>query len=238
MTVANKLFNTFNKINSAKTRCNEALIAQGGTEADTIWEVGDRIRELNCGGQNSGDGSSGNEQDNNFNQDLVDMIEGDIVELDIPDSVTSIADYALYWRTSLTSIVIPDSVASIGAAAFHKCISLSSVAFGENSQLTSIGVNAFYDCYSLTSIVVPNGVTIINSNTFRNCLLESLILTRTSSIVSLGSTYNISNTKIADGTGYIYVPQSLLSEYQSATNWSTYASQFRAIEDYPDIVGG
>lgn len=222
MSIANKLINLGTQISVGIDHCNEALIAKGGTEASTLWEVGDRIGEIS-----------------DENQDLIDMIEGDIVELVISDSVTSIADYALYWRTSLTSIVIPDSVASIGAAAFQNCTSLSSVAFGENSQLTSIDMNAFYECRSLTSIVAPNGVTIINSGTFRNCLLlESLILTRTSSIVSLSSTYSIANTKIANGTGYIYVPQALLSEYQTATNWSTYASQFRAIEDYPDIIGG
>ena len=40
------------------------------------------------------------------------------------------------------------------------------------------------------------------------------------------------------GTGYIYVPKALLSDddatkdYRRATNWSTYADQFRALEDY------
>lgn len=37
--------------------------------------------------------------------------------------------------------------------------------------------------------------------------------------------------------GYIYVPAALIDEYKTATNWATFADQFRAIEDYPDICG-
>lgn len=30
----------------------------------------------------------------------------------------------------------------------------------------------------------------------------------------------------------------ILVSYKTATNWSTYAVQFRAIADYPEITGG
>jgi hypothetical protein len=46
------------------------------------------------------------------------------------------------------------------------------------------------------------------------------------------------STPIASGTGYIYVPAALVDSYKGATNWSTYAAQIRAIEDYPEITGG
>lgn len=45
-------------------------------------------------------------------------------------------------------------------------------------------------------------------------------------------------TPMKSGTGYIYVPAALVDSYKAATNWSTYADQIRAIEDYPDITGG
>ena len=44
-------------------------------------------------------------------------------------------------------------------------------------------------------------------------------------------------SKIEKGGGYIYVPSALVDAYKVETNWSTYASQIRAIEDYPDICG-
>jgi len=68
----------------------------------------------------------------------------------IPNSVTSIGDYAFYDCASLTSVIIGSGVTSIGAGAFYGCTSLTSVIIG--SGVTSIGDYAFYDCASLTSI--------------------------------------------------------------------------------------
>ena len=51
-------------------------------------------------------------------------------------------------------------------------------------------------------------------------------------LCSLDSTNAFTGTPIASGTGYIYVPAVLIDSYKAATNWSTYAAQFRALEDY------
>ena len=61
----------------------------------------------------------------------------------IPDSVTSIGEYAFSWCTGLTSVTIPDSVTSIGNFAFYVCSSLTSITIPDG--VTSIGYNAFYD---------------------------------------------------------------------------------------------
>ncbi len=50
-------------------------------------------------------------------------------DLTIPDSVTSIGEYAFYGCSDLTSVTIPDSVTSIGEYAFSGCSGLNSVAF-------------------------------------------------------------------------------------------------------------
>ena len=71
---------------------------------------------------------------------------------------------------------------------------------------TFIGERAFSGCTSLTSLVL-GGSTV--------CTL---------------STYALLSTPIASGSGYIYVPVSLITQYQVANNWSAYANQFSAIE--------
>ena len=76
--------------------------------------------------------------------------------VEIPDSVTSIVDYAFYGCTSLTSVEIPDSVTSIGGAAFDSCTSLTSVVIGES--VTGIGYGAFYYCTSLASVYYMGAV--------------------------------------------------------------------------------
>lgn len=105
----------------------------------------------------------------------------------------------------------------------------------ENSILTTIGSYAFYHCRSLTTASFPNCATIRN-NTFYSCYnLLSLYLTSTS-IVQLEKSDAFSWTPIAGYTtstggvyGSIYVPSSLLSDYQTATNWSYFSSRFVGI---------
>ena len=68
----------------------------------------------------------------------------------IPNSVTSIGDYAFWMCSSLTSIEVPSSVTSIESGAFRECSRLTSIEIP--SSVTSIGSQAFYGCFSLTTI--------------------------------------------------------------------------------------
>jgi hypothetical protein len=45
-------------------------------------------------------------------------------------------------------------------------------------------------------------------------------------------TNSFDGSPIANGTGYIYVPGALHNSYLADTKWSTYANQFRRLEDY------
>ena len=85
----------------------------------------------------------------------------------IPDSVTSIGDWAFYYCSSLTSVVIGDSVTSIGEYAFSVCDSLTSVVIPDS--VMSIGSYAFEYCYNLTSVVIGDSVTKIGSYAFEKC---------------------------------------------------------------------
>ena len=65
-------------------------------------------------------------------------------EIEIPNGVTSIGEYAFAYCSGLTSITIPDSVTSIGEYAFAYCSGLTSVTIPDS--VTSIGNRAFCDC--------------------------------------------------------------------------------------------
>ena len=62
----------------------------------------------------------------------------------IPESVTSIGNYAFYYCSGLPSVTIPNSVTNIGENAFGWCSGLTSVTIG--NSVTSIGNYAFYGC--------------------------------------------------------------------------------------------
>ena len=91
-----------------------------------------------------------------------------IKEFTIPNSVTSIGDYAFALCDSLTNIEIPNSVTSISRDAFAMCTSLTNIIIG--NSVTSIGYRAFYNCDSLTSIEIPNSVTSIGNGVFSDCI--------------------------------------------------------------------
>ena len=60
----------------------------------------------------------------------------------IPNSVTSIGNYAFEYCSSLTSITIPNSVTSIGGEAFAYCTGLISITIP--NSVMNIGAGAFY----------------------------------------------------------------------------------------------
>ena len=76
-----------------------------------------------------------------FNKDKTELICYPAGKADksytIPNSVTSIGNFAFSYCTSLTSITIPNSVTDIGSYAFQDCTSLTSITIP--SSVTSIG---------------------------------------------------------------------------------------------------
>ena len=98
----------------------------------------------------------------------------------IPNSVTSIGDYAFYYCSNLTSINIPSSVTNIGSSAFSNCTKLTSINIP--NSVTSIGGSAFSYCINLTSINIPSSVTNIGTYAFNqwtsaqtiNCQVNSV----------------------------------------------------------------
>lgn len=105
------------------------------------------------------------------------------------------------------------------------------------SYCTKVATYKFYSCASLTHIDLPVATEIgtyafgAMSATYN--VLETLIL-RSPTLVNLANT----NAFYTKTNVYIYVPSALIDTYKAATNWSTYAERFRAIEDYPDVTGG
>ena len=99
-----------------------------------------------------------------------------LTDIEIPSTyngapVTSIATKAFY-QTNIKSIKIPDSVTTIGEYAFSQCYSLSSVTLPEG--LTELASYVFQGCGNLKSLTLPSTLKKINSWSLGSCGLTSI----------------------------------------------------------------
>ena len=127
------------------------------------------------------------------------------------DKLTEVPEYGAFSETGIIELCLP-SVRTIKNYSLNKMNALKKV---DLPVCTGIGYGVFTN----------------------STAIETLIL-RSGTVCTIGDLSGINASKISAGTGYIYVPRALVDSYKSATNWSTYASQIRAIEDYPAICGG
>lgn len=93
----------------------------------------------------------------------------------IPNTVTSIGDFAFGNCKHLESVNIPNSVKSIGSYAFYGCDALGSVIIP--CSVIFIGNCAFASCDNLTSIYISKSVASIDEDAFSSCdSLKSIIV--------------------------------------------------------------
>ena len=140
--------------------------------------------------------------------------------------ITTTSWNTFYGCTSLQSIQLPKSLTSIGGSAFYGCTSLQSIQLPES--LTIIGSSAFNGCSSLVVITLPASLTNIESNAFAYCSSLQYIRIEATTPPTLKSTNAIPST-----IGTIYVPDESVAAYQSATNWSSFASKIKGISEMP-----
>ena len=90
-----------------------------------------------------------------------------LTEVTIPNSVTKIGYEAFAGCTGLTEVTIPNSVTEIGSGAFDSCTGLTTVTMG--NSMKNIGSSAFAGCTGLTKVTIPNSVTFIGTWAFKDC---------------------------------------------------------------------
>lgn len=221
------------------TAVADAIRTKGGTSAQLTFPGGfvDAIDAIETGGGGwTAEGIAAGIEPN-----------GDVVVVG-----TSIRDYA-FAGSAITSLSAPNAT-SIGKSFVSGCSNLKIVKI---PSITKIPDSGFNDCQRLRIIVAPLASTIqyapfqsvgyaIRNTTppiidlpsvtnlpayaFQKCSAKTYIFRQTT-LVTLAHT-NAFSTTPTDKT--IYVPSNLLSDYQSATNWSSLTGlTFAALEGSP-----
>ena len=116
-------------------------------------------------------------------------------------------------------------VTTIGDGCFHVATYLTSANL---PLVTALPNNAFRSSAIRTADFAA--VTNINRTAFTDCQhLETLIIRTPSVCVISDISVALRGSKIASGTGYIYVPDNLVDSYKAATNWVALANQIKPI---------
>ena len=144
-----------------------------------------------------------------------------------PTPCINIYEKAFLGCTGLSGDLDLSSVINLDVNAFKNCTQITSI----TTSATIINASAFDSCLALGKAYLNNGTRLYNGVFYYCSSLIALVL-RDETVSSLLNTNALSGTPIASGTGYIYVPASVIDAYKEASNWITYANQFRALEDY------
>ncbi len=112
----------------------------------------------------------------------------------IPNSATSIGDYAFSGCSGLTSVTIPNSVKAIGRSAFTGCSGLTTVHIADleawckitfSGSCFSTPYHFYFNGEEIKDLTIPNDITSIGNYTFHNCDLISVAIPN--SVTSIGS---------------------------------------------------
>lgn len=165
--------------------------------------------------------------------ELLDILNKTATSVDLP-GVTKLYEYQFAYFDNLVSARFPDAT-DVSIYSFRFDAKL------EDVELKKVGTargNVFLGCVSLKKADYGSLKT-IQSNAFNDSSVFDTLIIRSATLCELNSTSVFpSGCPIAQGTGHIYVPKVLIDTYKQATNWTVYADQIRAIEDYPEITGG
>lgn len=230
--MADKVYVTKNKL----TAVADAIRTKSGTSAAlTLDQMPAVVNAIPSGG---GGG-----------EDLSAVLDGSIKNLTNNDA-KMIKKY-IFRDCSIESVSMPN-VTRIRDDAFSQCSRLTSVNFPACTQLDN---NVFYQCSSLVSAAFPS-LRQVSRDTFGYCHkletldigqcsliydyafeycdgLSALIIRKTDGVCTLSGSQAFNGSTIKKGTGYIYVPDSLVSAYAQASNWSAVASQIKGLSELP-----
>lgn len=174
----------------------------------------------------------------------------EITDINLPN-VINISYNSFRECTKLKAISLPHCQVA-GGSSFYGCSNLEAVSLPSCHTLgTGALGSAFWGCSKLSQVSLPL-VTTIMSFTFRDTVIQKIdflsvnniesrafiyarqldtLILRNSNVCVLKNIDAFDSTKIAAGTGYIYVPDNLVDSYKIATNWVTFANQIKPISE-------
>lgn len=219
--------NTYSASDEGKVVSNGALTAQTSRSIDTNGTYDTTLNDEVVVNVSGGGG------------DIDALIDGSIASVE--SDATVVEEYKFYNCTHLTSVKL-NGVAWIKGNAFRGCTALQTFdaknvyrIYGNafmnvpadalvfpNINNGEIGANALIS-WKGTKVDLDGSSLEIKLGTFSNASYFNFLVLRRNTRVILGATSAFNGTPFASGGtgGTLYVPQAILNDYTSATNWNT-----------------
>ena len=128
---------------------------------------------------------SSNEDGVLFNKDKTVLVKYPMGKVEkhytIPETVTTIDDYAFLFNFKIENVTIPDSVTQIGNYSFYGCFSLIDIIIP--ASIESIGEYAFGECIGVTNIIINDGVKNIGEGVFAYMPFMDKVVVRSKDVV-------------------------------------------------------
>ena len=181
-TISDKAFSGCSSITSINIPSSVTSVISGA-----MFSTCNSLTAINVDSENTTYSSDGGIVFNKDKTTLICYPIGKTGAYTIPETVTTISEYAFYGCSGLTAITIPNTVTSIESYAFYNCDNLKTLIYNTNAlggyfagntaleivnigeSVTSVAWCAFQNCTNLQSVTIPNSVTYINSYAFQNC---------------------------------------------------------------------
>lgn len=216
--------------------------------------------EVNVAGGGGGDSAVLTAMIENDSTNLVDLVDSNVKKIGAYGfyslqslrsvnlaNVETAGDYAITSCTYLENISLPKCI-SVGRNFLSTCTRALQVNLPMLEKATS---DFLRDCYSIERIKLPkvrtlassafNGsykLKVIDFGALERIAVSGLggttklrvLIIRSQRLATLGG--NISSTGLSNVKSRILVPAALVEEYKAASYWSSFASQFDALENY------
>lgn len=132
--------------------------------------------------------------------------------------------YAFNNNKLITSVNAPLTTI-VPHSCFSGCTSIQNVSL---PLVENFNEWCFATCSALEELTLPMA-EIFTRYVFRSSGLKKLVLPK--NVVAKVASDTFFDTPIAQGTGYVYVPDDLLDSYKSATNWSAIGDQIKPMSE-------
>lgn len=159
------------------------------------------------------------------NTDIEDSIVTRTITSYTNNRITTIGASALR-NSSITSLNCPN-VKTLEVNALDTCTSLTDI---QLASVTTLKNYAMQKCTAVVRLDFQQKISCAGAVWYGCSLLATLIL-RGSTMSTLGNKNCLTGTPIASGTGYIYVPDTLVDTYKANSTWANYADQIKPISE-------